>query len=239
MATTPAGAEVAQSASTNWKKIWTKKIQPHADQRYYKKADSDARYSTKTETSSALAGVYSKPDADARFQPKGSYAPAGSSFTKAESDARYAPARPLFQGTWMVGGTAAGITHYTQSVSFGATFSTPPAIHYVRQGAAVPAGCSGNAASPNAAPGHLCVFEGYVGGANWSPNRGICSSVGSCFTANTYGAAIYAYTTGAGTGEIMGSWAARPLAVANPGYAARESGAVNDPASVGAVGSGR
>lgn len=90
MAVTPAGAEVAQVA-TNWKKIWKKQLRPQADKRYYKKSASDAKYSTKTETSSALANFYTKADADARYQPKGNYAPAGSSYTKAEIDEKLAP----------------------------------------------------------------------------------------------------------------------------------------------------
>lgn len=52
------------------------------DARYYTKAQSDAGYMAKT-------GAYTKAESDARFQPKGSYTPSGTAYTKAESDARY------------------------------------------------------------------------------------------------------------------------------------------------------
>ncbi|EPH5845220.1 phage tail protein [Enterobacter ludwigii] len=52
------------------------------DGRYYTKAQSDAGYMAKT-------GAYTKAESDARFQPKGSYTPSGTAYTKAESDARY------------------------------------------------------------------------------------------------------------------------------------------------------
>ena len=78
MAVTPAGAEVAQVAATNWKKIWKKKLQPLADKRYYTKQQSDSTFLKKS-------------DAAATYQPKGNYALAGSSYTKAEVDAKLAP----------------------------------------------------------------------------------------------------------------------------------------------------
>lgn len=68
MATTPAGAQVAEAAATNWKKIWKKKLQPQADKRYYTRSQSDTKY-----------------------QPKGSYEAAGSGYSKAEVDAMLAP----------------------------------------------------------------------------------------------------------------------------------------------------
>lgn len=200
MATTPAGAEVAQSATTNWKKIWTKKIQPHADARYYKKTDSDSRYSTKAETSSALAGVYSKAEADGRFQPRGSYAPAGSSFTKVESDARYAPRPTLIRGAYAMEDSA-GPIQLDAAISFGTTLSSVPVPHFIAAGAPVPPGCSGTAAAPNAAAGHLCIFEKL---SNNVASRGV-------FQTSTFGAVAYISPSVGGSGVwSIGSWAVRP-----------------------------
>lgn len=84
LSTTPAGAEVAQAAATNWKKIWTKKLQPHADKRYYTKAASDAKYSTKTETTAAAAAAQSAANA-ATDNKLGGY------YKKTEVDAKLAP----------------------------------------------------------------------------------------------------------------------------------------------------
>ena len=83
-AVAPAVAEDgAQYVATNWKKIWKQKLRPLADKRYYTKVQSDAKYSTKTETSTLLGNYYTKAQSDA------GYAPKGSSYTKAESDGNY------------------------------------------------------------------------------------------------------------------------------------------------------
>ena len=225
MATTPAGAEVAQSATTNWKKIWTKKIRPHVDARYYKKTDSDARYSTKAETSSALAGVYGKAEADARFQPRGSYAPAGSSFTKAESDARYAPHPGLIRGVYLSQvGPDTGLV--SSDVTFGFVLASAPSTHYIQSGAPVPAGCSGTAAAPNAAPGHLCVFE--TGSSNVS-GEFLFDPASVANGSSAFGATIAGYpTNAAGAAWFRGSWAVRPGGpVVSPGPASARAGGTN------------
>ena len=96
MAVTPAGAEVSNAVATNWKKIWNKELKPQADQRYYTKKKSNKRY-------------YTKSDSDAKYQAsrlglhegrvrhqvpaEGQLALTGSSYTKAESDGKYAPDR--------------------------------------------------------------------------------------------------------------------------------------------------
>jgi hypothetical protein len=49
----------------------------------------------------------------------------------------------------------------SDSISFGYTLAAPPTAHVILIGAAVPAGCSGTVDHPGAAPGHLCVFEGW------------------------------------------------------------------------------
>ena len=56
MAVTPAGAEVSNAVATNWKKIWKKNLKPLADKRYYTKAQSDAKYPAKAESSRRLGG---------------------------------------------------------------------------------------------------------------------------------------------------------------------------------------
>ena len=80
MAVTPAGAEVSNAVATNWKKIWKKNLKPLADKRYYTKAQSDAKYSTKAETAAGdaasnaatdtkLGGYYKKAEIDAKLAP--------------------------------------------------------------------------------------------------------------------------------------------------------------------------
>ncbi len=265
MAVTPAGAEVASAASTNWKKIWKKNLAPLADKRYYKKAASDARYMaagsayskaevdaklggftskaevdaklggyySKAEVDAKLGGYYTKVEADSNYQPKGNYAGAGSSYTKAESDAKYAPVQPLYRGTIMLGGVASGtLDGSAQGFSFGATFASAPTAHYIKLGTIVPLGCSGTAAAPNAAPGHLCLFESQI--VNLGFNRSFCSGgVPSCFGVDAFGAGVFVRAGAAGQFEMLATWAARPTAVVNPSFAPAAPGAVNGAATVG------
>ncbi|MCD6639390.1 MAG: hypothetical protein LT071_05695 [Nocardioides sp.] len=168
------------------------------------------------------------------------YARKGSSYTKAQSDAKYAPAQRLYRGTIMMIGNAPGAgAGDGHGISFGATFPSAPTPHYIKLGDPVPAGCSGTAAAPDAAPGHLCVFESEA--ANVGTNRGICrGGSASCSATDPFGATVYAYANAAGTFEVLGTWAARPSGpVVNPRFAPAPSGAVNGAESAGAPASAR
>jgi hypothetical protein len=52
-----------------------------------------------------------------------------------------------------------GTTIASNSAAFLYPLASAPTAHYIPSGAAVPAGCSGDASNPGAAPGNLCVFE--------------------------------------------------------------------------------
>lgn len=231
---TPAGAEVSQFAATNWKKIWKKKLQPQADKRYYTKAASDTKYSTKAETGAAfanyytkaqadaaLAGYYTKAQADAKYQPVGNYAATGSSYTKAESDAKYAPYPSLIRGTYSTVGyaNAAGLS-IAENISFGYTLPAAPTAHYIPVAGAVPVGCSGSAATPNAAPGHLCVFEAQNVNVG---SRAVYNAEGFS-GASAFGANARVTSAAAGQVFVYGSWAVRPAApVTSPSLVAPKS----------------
>ena len=225
MAVTPAGAEVSNAVATNWKKIWKKNLKPLADRRYYTKAASDAKYSTKVETAAGdaasnaatdtkLGSYYKKTESDAK------YAAAGSSYSKAESDAKYLPAQPLYRGSYQIMGytSAASPAHGgTASISWGATFPAPLTPHYIKAGDPIPAGCSGSSAAPNASAGHLCVFESLA--SNVDSNRSVCrgGAPASCGTTDPWGAGIYTFSSAAGSFYVYGTWAARPSGpVVNP-----------------------
>lgn len=217
MAVTPAGAEVSSAVATSWKKIWKKNLRPLADKRYYTKKQSDAAYQPKGSYEPAGSGytkaeTYSKAEADAK------YAGAGSSYTKAQSDARYAPAQPLYRGSYqLMGNVPAAGTAAASGISWGATFPTAPTPHYIKVGDAVPAGCSGSSASPNADPGHLCVFESFENNAG--ANRSVCrgGAPALCGASDPWGAGIYTYAAAAGGFSVYGTWAARPSGpVVNP-----------------------
>lgn len=221
---TPAGAEVSEFAATNWKKIWKKKLRPQADKRYYTKAASNAKYAaagstySKAEVEAKLGGYYTKAQSDAAYAPKAqsyskaesdaAYATKTQSYTKAESDAKYAPAPSLIRGTYdIIGYANAAGAELADNLSFGWTLPAAPITHYINDGAAPPAGCSGSVEAPNALPGHLCIFEAQ---SNLANQRRTINAGGSYGLASTFGAGVTVTTTGAGNVYVYGSWAVRP-----------------------------
>lgn len=233
MAVTPAGAEVSSAVGTNWKKIWKKNLKPLADRRYYTKAQSDTKYASKAEdaasaaaaqagatsaanaaTDSKLGNYYKKIETYSKAEADAKYAAAGSGYTKVESDVRYQRSTELIRGNTMIvfTATAAGQVGGSE-ISLGSTFSAAPAMHIIAPGGVAPAGCSGNAAAPNADPGHLCIFGSLLSNAG-APNT--CKvSTASCFTSATdpWGASIFVNASAVGTAQYFATWAARPAAV--------------------------
>lgn len=236
---TPAGAEVSQFAGTHWKKIWKKKLQPQADKRYYAKTASDSKYATKAETGAALGNYYTKVQADAalggyytKAQSDAAYATKSQSYTKVESDARYAPTPSLIRGTYdIIGYANAAGAELGENLTFGWTLPAAPIAHYINVGTAPPAGCSGSVEAPNAAPGHLCVFEST--NVRGSARRTISAS-GSYGLASTFGAGVTATATVAGNVYVYGSWAVRPATAVGPqGAASLQAPATQDGARAG------
>ena len=210
-AVTPAGAEVADAAATNWKKIWKKNLKPLADKRYYTKKQSNAKYSTKTETSTLLGNYYTKAQSDASYYTKAqsdaNYYKKADVYTKTESDAKYAPYPTLMRGTVMMAATAAAAGGAAGAeISYGVTLAAAPTVHYIPVGGVPPAGCSGNAQAPNAQSGHLCVFAGAEINTG---SVGIFTITGGGGS-NTMGAVLVARSAGAGEMIAAGSWAFRP-----------------------------
>lgn len=139
-----------------------------------------------------------KPRTDARY------------YKKATSDARYLSVGSMQQGSYFITGeaTSAGDEDGTQ-ISFGHAFPSAPTAHFIADGAAPPAGCTGTAAEPGAEPGHLCVFES--GGVNQT-GQGMCSNTGdiNCPGASRFGSSLYIFSVGAGRYQSWGTWAATP-----------------------------
>jgi hypothetical protein len=223
-AVTPAGAAVqGAAAAIDWKQVWKNEIKPRADKRYYTKKQSNANYYTKAQVASllspyvdtpelmgALAGYYTKAQSDANYYTKTQSDT--NYYTKPQSDAKYAPNAPVLRGSWMLVGANA---YASAGISLGQGFSEAPTVRYVSIGEALPAGCSGSASTPNAAPGYLCVFESLNSIAS-APNmcRSIIPVNCSPEIADAFGTTLYA-SFGA-LAEINGTWAARPMALAAP-----------------------
>lgn len=214
MAVTPAGAEVSNAVATNWKKIWKKNLKPLADKRYYTKAQSDTKYSTKTETAagdaastaaanaatdSKLSGYYKKAEVDAR------------SYTKAESDAKYAPYPSVIRGTYSISIPASAAGQYgMDGIGFGYTLDAAPTVKIILAGQTPPVGCSGTPTSPDAAPGYLCVFEGFNNGRQ---TLTYASPRGFALESSKIGISLHMTSSGAGFALSYGSWAVRPASV--------------------------
>jgi len=226
MAVTPAGAEVSSAVATQWKKVWKKELRPMADKRYHTKKQSDAAYQPKGSYEPAGSG-YTRGESDAR------YAGAGSSYTKAESDARYAGAHGLVRGVYLAQ-VAPGTGLLSEAVGFGFSLATAPEAHYIAIGDPVPAGCAGTAAAPNAAAGHLCVFE--TGSANVS-GKAVYDPGSASLGSAAYGATIIGFpVNAAATAWFRGSWAMRPGSpVVSPGSAKASPGSVNPGAGSGSA----
>ncbi|MBS2936762.1 hypothetical protein KDN32_03280 [Nocardioides sp. J2M5] len=205
MAVTPAGAEVSQAAATSWKKIWKKELKPLAAKTFYTKKQSDAAYQPKGSYEPAGSG-YTKAESDAK------YAGAGSGYTKAESDGRYLPKQALIRGQYAAIGTAAAANDWVgDNITFGVTLSAAPTPHYLAVGAAPTADCPGTAAAPNAAPGQLCFYERQD--INAASRFVFDAASGTNGAASPYGASMYVSAAAAGDTFVYGSWAVRPLGI--------------------------
>jgi hypothetical protein len=109
------------------------------------------------------------------------------------------PTGKTIRGAYNMGGTAAAANALaTASVSFVFPLTTAPTVKIVLQGAAAPSECPGNATSPQAQPGFLCIYE--EGSLNSSPGA-LLNSV------ETSGATIFTNSTAAGRFYSVGSWA--------------------------------
>jgi hypothetical protein len=223
MAVTPAGAEVSTAAATSWKKIWKKKLKPLATKTFYTKKQSDAQYQPKGSYEPAGSG-YTKAESD------GKYAGAGSSYTKGESDGKYLPKQALIRGQYEAIGTAGAANDWVgDSIDFGVTLSAAPAVHYLNLGAGPTAACPGTAAAPDATPGNLCFYERQDLNA---ASRFTFNAATGGAGASVFGASMYVSAAAAGDTFVYGSWAVRPLAVvaaSRPGTGSVSKGAPSVP----------
>ena len=120
------------------------------------------------------------------------------------------PSGQTLTGTFLVFATAAAANDLAFSaVSFPVALAqAPTAVHYVVAGGQAPAECQGSASSPQAAPGHLCVYETFtVFNAN-TRSRLIFDQIASFGpAASRYGFAIELSASNPGIVYSAGSWA--------------------------------
>lgn len=124
----------ASSHVGGWAHNWTEHIKPRTDARYFTKAASDGRYWTKTAS-------------DERY------------YTKAQTESRYAktfvPWGGTVSGVWSVSAPNGSLG--LASITFHPKLPTTVEAHFLPDGFVGTAECPG---FREAAPGHLCVYEG-------------------------------------------------------------------------------
>jgi hypothetical protein len=109
------------------------------------------------------------------------------------------------RGMWTImAGAHASNVFVGSAVSFPSRLAAPPVAHFIPAGGTVPAGCSGDVQAPEAAPGHLCVFEFFRNNVT----EPLVCNLGSCPSATRFGFWLTANALGAASiAHSRGSWA--------------------------------
>jgi hypothetical protein len=100
---------------------------------------------------------------------------------------------------------ATGSANIFGNISFPFPLASAPTLHVIPSGTSTPSGCTGSVSNPGAAPGNLCIFEGYTEGGvvltnAWEP-------VGGTHTGSTLGVTLWASGGGGGNNNDSGTWA--------------------------------
>lgn len=115
------------------------------------------------------------------------------------------PAGTTIRGTfWMGASASAAFDLATSEISFGYDIGAAPTPHFIENGDTPPAACPGTKAAPEAAPGHLCVYE------SLSSSAGVRDVNGPTGDGSTYsiGARLFVRSSGATqTFYSGGTWA--------------------------------
>jgi hypothetical protein len=91
----------------------------------------------------------------------------------------------------------------TSMISFGLQLASPPTAQYIANAGAATADCFGTVSAPEAAPGHLCVYESIRSNVGFA---GVFNSVGSPGSDRT-GAIVVGRSVAAGEYYVTGKWA--------------------------------
>jgi hypothetical protein len=117
------------------------------------------------------------------------------------------PSGSTIRGSYAIHWTADAAGKFqSESMPFGFTLASAPTVHFVARGTSAPTECPGSVSTPEAASGHLCIYEHPTGG-NMSELR-ICDPVlDSCPGASRQGAVMVVISGGSGDAMTMGTWA--------------------------------
>ncbi len=113
------------------------------------------------------------------------------------------PSGKTLRGTFATGGrdTGPGAVGY-DSISFGLVLATAPVAHFLTFGTPPTAQCPGNAQAPEAAQGHLCLYEDIGSGSRFVFNP----ADGDTNDASRFGAGVIV-SDPTGDASTAGSWA--------------------------------
>lgn len=103
---------------------------------------------------------------------------------------------------------SSGVALTVDAISFALTLPTEPSRHYIQTGSPGPAECNGTAALPQAAPGHLCIYETKSTNAG-SERSTFDPSSSQRINGDTsrFGFGVYATVTSETRATVEGSWA--------------------------------
>lgn len=119
------------------------------------------------------------------------------------------PGAPLPSGSTMRGafvawnGNSAAGEYTITGVAYVFNLSAAATPHFIAQGTAPPAGCPGTATTPQASPGHLCLYE--VSGINREVR--VCATSGACVVSSPWGFMVELRSPTAGSSYTYGAWA--------------------------------
>ena len=96
--------------------------------------------------------------------------------------------------------------YQAQPISFGYSLQSEPVAHYIAVGETAPAECPGTAQNPQAAPGHLCVYEFFAKNIDTFNSEYVCD-LEYCPAAERSGASLSVRSAAAGFATVRGQWA--------------------------------
>jgi hypothetical protein len=112
------------------------------------------------------------------------------------------------RGDWAIAGAATAVGQvFLGGVPFSFTLPTAPAVHYILAGGVPPAQCPGTAANPQAAAGHLCIYEQNTTNTTNRGEFGPSTPGGGFNVASKEGFGVYAYSDAAGQVWNWGTYA--------------------------------
>jgi hypothetical protein len=116
------------------------------------------------------------------------------------------PSGKTLRGVYEVGDFAANANEFTgESVTYAAALPANPAVHEIPSGSTPPAECPGTVADPQAAPGHLCVYESINFTTNREPVNAFINPTNTA--EGKFGFHLFIGAVNAGSYSSLGTWA--------------------------------